>query len=252
MVTQVYPVSYHPEHHKAFIFQFFDAHLNSKILLALLHGMYTGILAVTLWNIFINKCWRIRRALVVVIILLHALITIDFATAWSLIHSVFIENGQNFQTVYLKLNNEASTTFLVGGITSSMSTILADLYIIWCCWMVWGRHWPVVLLPILSLIAATDTGALYSVVIVGIAKGIAPTLLIGRAAVGHTRPNDECDGSTVSSLQFQAPSEAGTASFQESSIESAVEADTEAQQEQPDELVVVVERHNSVQDESLN
>ncbi|SJL18460.1 uncharacterized protein ARMOST_22049 [Armillaria ostoyae] len=324
------PGSYLPKDHKAFIFQCLDAYLNSKILLALLYGMYTGILAVTLWNIFINKCWLIRRALVVVIILLYALITIDFAAAWSMLHSVFIENGQSFWTVYLKLDNEASAPFLVGGITSSMSTILTDLYIIWCCWMVWGRRWLIVLLPILSLIAATvlkiidiyrayfsapfeifltlyisfilattlwctiliiyriltvtgvkrraggrlrvyrhfievlvessalysislivfltfsvhtDTGVLYLVVIAGIAKGVAPTLLIGRAAAGYTRPNDEGDGSTVSSLHFQPASEVGTTSYQESTTESAVlEIDIEAQQQQSDELVIVVER----------
>ncbi|KAK0496352.1 hypothetical protein EDD18DRAFT_203325 [Armillaria luteobubalina] len=36
---------------KAFIFQFLDAWLNTAILYALLHGIYTGILAVSLWTI---------------------------------------------------------------------------------------------------------------------------------------------------------------------------------------------------------
>ncbi|PBK70880.1 hypothetical protein ARMSODRAFT_1017656 [Armillaria solidipes] len=45
---------------KALLFQFLDTWLNSGILYALLYGIYTGILAVTLWNIFINKCWTIR------------------------------------------------------------------------------------------------------------------------------------------------------------------------------------------------
>ncbi|SJL18450.1 uncharacterized protein ARMOST_22039 [Armillaria ostoyae] len=315
---------------KAFLFQVLDAMLNSMILDALLHGMYTGILAVTLWNIFINKCWRIRRALVVVIILLHALITISFAVDWSFVHSAFVENGQNFWTVYVTIVNGALTTVVAGGIATSMSTIITDLYMIWCCWMIWGRRWPVVLPPILSLISATvskiieiyhsyintpklvfptlyaafvlattlwctvliiyriltatgvtrgaggrlrvyqrcievlvESSALYSIslivflalnirndfglyyldVIAGIAKGVAPTLLIGRAAAGHTRPNDDYDENTVSSLHFQTPSEVGTTSFQESTTESAVlEPDIEAQQEHSHELVVVVER----------
>ncbi|PBK95002.1 hypothetical protein ARMGADRAFT_1164511 [Armillaria gallica] len=135
-------------------FQCLDAELNSMILYALLYGMYTGILTVTLWNIFFNKCWPIRRAMVVVIILLHALITINFAATWSRIHSSFIKNGHFFETVYLRLNNDHAAS-LEMGIPAFMSAIITDFYMIWCCWMVWGRCWLVVLPPILSLISAT-------------------------------------------------------------------------------------------------
>ncbi|SJL11382.1 uncharacterized protein ARMOST_14785 [Armillaria ostoyae] len=317
---------------KAIIFQQLDAHLNSITLEALLHGMYTGILAVTLWNIFINKCWWIRRALVVIIILIHGLTTIGFAANWSYMHTVFIENGKSFWTAYLTLTNGAQAAVLTADITSTMSTITADLYMIWCCWMVWGQCWVAVLFPILSLIVATvlkiietyydctniyeiifpilyaafilattlwctlliiyrilivagvwhgagsrwrvyhhyievlvESSALYSIslilylallicnsfglyyldVIAGITKGVAPTLLIGRAAAGHTCPNDDYDSeNTMSSLHFQtASSEVGMTSLQESTIESAVhEIDIEAQQERLDELMEVVER----------
>ncbi|PBK76247.1 hypothetical protein ARMSODRAFT_1078439 [Armillaria solidipes] len=306
-----------PDNVKSFLFHWYlDANLNSLIFYALLHGMYTGILAVALWNIFINKCLPIRRALVIIIILLYALITISFAVNWSLMRSAFIRPTWRRPT----------------GITASISTLCADLYMIWCCWMVWGRRWLIVLFPILSLISATvliaiemyctyvntsmkifntlyissllatslwctfsiifrvltvtgvrhGTGgrlrvyyhfigvlveslALYSIsmiiylalvirndwrlyyfsAIAGVAKGVAPTLLIGRAAAGHTRPNDDSDESTVSTLHFQASSGLDTASLQESEStrQSAVlEMDIEAQQEQSDELVVVVER----------
>ncbi|KAK0454015.1 uncharacterized protein EV420DRAFT_1696533 [Desarmillaria tabescens] len=140
---------------KALMFQLLNAYLNSQILLMSLHGIYTRILAVTLWNIFINKCWLIQRALVVIIILLHVLSTIGVATNWSFLCSAFIENGQSFWTISLKLTNANQAAYWEGGIPSLMSTILADLYIMWCCWMVWGQCWLVVLLPILSLISAT-------------------------------------------------------------------------------------------------
>ncbi|SJK98311.1 uncharacterized protein ARMOST_01576 [Armillaria ostoyae] len=331
MSTQVDSPSDLTDDDRAFVFHYLDTLLNSRILYAQLYGMYTGILAVTLWNIFISKCWRIRRVPVVVITLLHALITIGFAAEWSPVHSAFIENGQNLLTVYSRFTEASTVTLVVGGIASTMSTVITDLYMIWCCWMVWGRRWPIVLPPILSLNSATvlriievyygyintpfktfrtlyvsfilattlwctvliicriltvtgvrrraggqlrvyhrfievlvESSALYSIslilflafdacdsfgmyyldAIAGITKGVAPTLLIGRAAAGHTHPNDDYDGSTVSSLHFQAPSEAGTTSIQESIIESAVlEIDIEAQQQQSDELaVVVVER----------
>ncbi|PBK98807.1 hypothetical protein ARMGADRAFT_589645 [Armillaria gallica] len=329
MATQTnIPLADLPDNYKAAIFQLLDAELNSEIFYALLYGIYTGILAVTLWNIFINKCWPIRRALVVIIILLYLLITINFAGNWSWIHLSFIKDGQNLWTVYWKLEHSTPVAYWVMAITATISTILADLYMIWCCWMVWGQRWLVVLLPIFSLVSAivskamgeyygyidaptsaqsTSTGislmlyislnlvttlsctlliiyrilavagvrhgavgrlgvyhrfievlvessALYSIsvildlaftirdnvgmyylaVIAGIAKGVAPTLLVGRAAVGHTCPRDDSDGSTVSSLHFHRSSAHSTTSSEpeESTFQSSVLAmDIEAQPE---------------------
>ncbi|KAK0446410.1 uncharacterized protein EV420DRAFT_1648086 [Desarmillaria tabescens] len=313
---------------KAFIFQYLDANLNNQILYALLHGIYTGILAVTLWNISINKRWPIRRALVVIIILLYAFTTINFAVSWSLIYSAFIRNGQSFWTAFSKLNGVDQVAYWEMGIAASMSTLLADSYIIWCCWMVWGQRWLIVLLPILSLIfrncaspdslfmmlyvsfilattlwctlliifrilsvtgvrrgagsrlrvyrhfieVLVESSAFYSITLIlylaffirndfqqfyieaiaGIMKGVAPTLIVGRAAAGHTRPNEEHDESSpVSTIRFQTssqssqPSQPSTASFQNSTVQSAVlEEDIEAQRsgERSDELVVVIER----------
>ncbi|KAK0192219.1 hypothetical protein F5146DRAFT_1135975 [Armillaria mellea] len=309
---------------KALIFQFLNAELNSGILYALLHGIYTGILAVTLWNIFINKCSPIRRVLVVFTILLHTLITINFAGNWLLIHFAFIKHGQNFWTIFLtfQVDSLSIPAYWVMAITGSISTILTDLYIIWCCWMVWGQRWLVVLLPIFSLVAAivskalsiyysyiavvtlvdvfitlylsfilmttlsctlliiycivaavgvghgavgrlgvfrrfievlVESSTLHSIslildlaffyhdgagwypyvdIIAGIARGITPTLIVGRAAAGHTRPREDDSGSTVSSLHFQTPSEHSSTSSQleESAIQSSVLAiDIEAQ-----------------------
>ncbi len=123
-------------------------------------GMYTSILAITLWNIcepgisplwhpswswmsVINKCWQIRQGLVVVIILLHGLTTINFAVNWSYVPSAFIENGKSFWTVYLKLSSPTQSAYLVGGIASAMSTITTDLYMVCATWWelsTWAHH----------------------------------------------------------------------------------------------------------------
>ncbi len=79
----------------------------------------------------INKCWPIRRAMVVVIILLHALITVNFSTTWSKISWAFIKNEQNFATLYLALTSAAArATSWEAGITSCISTVLTDLYMV--------------------------------------------------------------------------------------------------------------------------
>ncbi|KAK0219977.1 hypothetical protein IW262DRAFT_992579 [Armillaria fumosa] len=306
---------------KAIIFQYLDAQLNSGILYALLHGIYTGILAVSLWNMFINKCWPIRRAMIVVIILLHALITTNFAANWSYLHSAFINNGNNFLTVFLKLSGAKQALAWEMGVPASISTILADLYIIWYCWMVWGRRWPIVLLPILSLISAVvskimdiylnyvnppvdiffmsyasfnlattltctmliiyrivtivgvsrgaegrlrvyhhfievlvESSALYSISLIldlaftishsftsfyfdfiaGIARGIAPTLLVGRITAGHrARPDDSWQGSVVASasIMSQEQERSRTSSQEDRPASLVLDADLEAQRE---------------------
>ncbi|PBK97579.1 hypothetical protein ARMGADRAFT_1076056 [Armillaria gallica] len=80
-----------------------------------------------------------------------------------------------------------------------------------------------------------DFGAVYFDAIAAIAKGVAPTLLIGRAVAGHTRPAEEYDESAVSTLRFQTssqssqPSQPSEASFQRFTRQSAVlEMDIEA------------------------
>ncbi len=80
-------------------------------------------------GIVINKCWSIRRAVVIIIILLHALTTIIFAANWSHIHFAFIENGQNYWTVYLIFQNINAAIWVLN-IAASISTILADLYMV--------------------------------------------------------------------------------------------------------------------------
>ncbi|KAK0454037.1 uncharacterized protein EV420DRAFT_1765859 [Desarmillaria tabescens] len=317
---------------KAYLFQTIDAMLNAHLFYALLHGIYTGVLAVTLWNISINKCWQIRRALAIVIIILYALITINFAVCLSKICSAFIDHGENFWTVYSKLTGGAQTVFWETGITASLSTLLVESYMIWCCWMVWGRRRLIVLLPIFFLISAivsrtmqtyyenvhasarndlftkfylsfnlattlscnlliiyrittiarsrrgaegrlrvyrrfiqvlvessavyaisqllylafsirNNSGTFYSDIISAIAKGVAPTLLVGRAAAGHTQPKDDSDETTVSALHFRTPSKLGTTNLQESTMQGSVlEMDVEAQSQRSDEFVVVVER----------
>ncbi len=86
----------------------------------------------------INKGWSIRRTLVFVIILLHALITINFTVNWSYVRSAFIKNGNSFWTVYLKLSCPDRAVSWEMGIPASISTILADLYMV--CATLLGIH----------------------------------------------------------------------------------------------------------------
>ncbi len=76
--------------------------------------------------------------MVVVIIVLYALITVNFVASWSHISTAFILNGQSFWTVYLGFFGEAQTASWEEGIAAAMSTILTDLYMV--CETLLGIH----------------------------------------------------------------------------------------------------------------
>ncbi|PBK93536.1 hypothetical protein ARMGADRAFT_127294 [Armillaria gallica] len=155
---------------KATVFQILDATLNSMMLYSLLSGAYvhssrfrsltmrvgifTGIVAVILGNISMNKTQPIRRAMVLVVVLLHIMTIVNFGLDWAYTDSMFIGNGSNFWTEYLFFSGSNMALEVGMGATSAVCTILADFTMILRCWMVWGRRWPPVLLPILFLIAA--------------------------------------------------------------------------------------------------
>ncbi len=117
----------------------------------------------------INKCWPIRRAMVIIIILLHALITVNFAVTWSYVHTAFIVNGQCFYTVYFMLNNGAQAS-LEAGVAASMSAMITDLY------MVHATRWE--LSHQLTIVSTLDLVLL---------DGLGTTL--GRCSASNTLPN---------------------------------------------------------------
>ncbi|KAK0207681.1 hypothetical protein IW262DRAFT_1418802 [Armillaria fumosa] len=137
-----------------FVFHFHDGKVNEAIELALLHGIYTGVVSVTLWNIFANKSRPIGRAMVAIIILLYVTTTVNVSLNWALLHSAgrdtfFIEN---YLDLIRDLNLKIRIPDMGIGITAAMSTVIADSCMIWRCWLVWGRRWRVVLVPITCLV----------------------------------------------------------------------------------------------------
>ncbi|KAK0234163.1 hypothetical protein IW262DRAFT_1334749 [Armillaria fumosa] len=145
-----------PDSNKALIFYKLDVQLNSVILYSLLHGIYTGIFAVTLGNmISMDKSRPTRRAMVTIIILLYISTTIAFAFTWSYIYSMFVGHGQTLWTKYMLYQNPG-VGITIGATTASVfSTLLADSTMVWRCWVMWGRRWLTVLLPGLLLVSHT-------------------------------------------------------------------------------------------------
>ncbi|PBK96163.1 hypothetical protein ARMGADRAFT_759811 [Armillaria gallica] len=131
--------------------------LNTKILGALLHGLYSGIVSVTLWTISSSPKQSRSTFLRIIIIMLYVLRTIAFAMACAFVHHAFIEYSNNPYSVFivLDLGPWLSTNDLVAGITGGISTLLVDITIIWRCWTLWDHQWRVVLIPMVCTAAAT-------------------------------------------------------------------------------------------------
>ncbi|KAK0483038.1 hypothetical protein EDD18DRAFT_1200713 [Armillaria luteobubalina] len=132
-----------------FVYAVNDSYLNELVIHALMHGIYTCVLIVTLWSIF----------MVFMVILLYTLATIYLAFQWSFTQYAFIDHGETFWWVFVGLQSvtDRAVIFrLVGGITGCASTVIADSSMIWRCWIVWGRRWWIIVLPVLCTISGTS------------------------------------------------------------------------------------------------
>ncbi|KAK0421513.1 hypothetical protein EV421DRAFT_1982954 [Armillaria borealis] len=117
----------------------------------IIFGLYTGIVAVTLWTICSSPKQSRSTFLRTVIIMLYVLRMIAFAMDWAFEHHTFIENGNNPYSMFTALDFGLwlRTNNLVAGITGGISTLLVDITIIWRCWTLWDRQWRVVFIPII-------------------------------------------------------------------------------------------------------
>ncbi|KAK0471622.1 hypothetical protein IW261DRAFT_1612028 [Armillaria novae-zelandiae] len=138
------------------IFQALDVQLNSMMVEALSHGIYTGLIVFALWTVVSSK----RRhdyggsrsiLLTLMIVLVYLLTTFGFCVNWIANARIFIVNGQNFSTVFKAYNNPfPSWVYLVVGITAGVNTILTEATLIWRCWIVCGRNSRVIVVPVIS------------------------------------------------------------------------------------------------------
>ncbi|KAK0421512.1 hypothetical protein EV421DRAFT_1982940 [Armillaria borealis] len=148
---------------KSALFGELDTYLNALILESWFHGLYTGIVVATLWTILTATKRLHGPFLRTIIIMLYVLRTLAFVMEWAFERHAFIENGYNDYSVFAALmGNDLwwRVSYFIAGITGGISTILVDITIIWRCWVLWDFQWPVVLIPIMFLVAATVTFAL--------------------------------------------------------------------------------------------
>ncbi|KAK0222367.1 hypothetical protein IW262DRAFT_976208 [Armillaria fumosa] len=146
------------QHDRNIILDQLDMYLNITILEALLQGLYTGIVGVTLWIVFSSPKSLCSNFLRTIIFTLYVLSTIAFTMDWVFQRRAFIEYGSNYRSVFKALKDFGPylrTNILVNGITGGVSTLLVDITIIWRCWALWDRQWQVVFIPIICTTVGT-------------------------------------------------------------------------------------------------
>ncbi|SJL17090.1 uncharacterized protein ARMOST_20632 [Armillaria ostoyae] len=146
------------QYERNLIFDTLDLSFNRTILQSLLQGLYTLIVAITLWTIFSSPKKSGNAFFITVIIILYILTTVAFGFGWVFEQRAFIQNGDNFLTVFFALQDISPwwrVSQLVIGISGGMSTFIVDVTIIWRCWVLWERRWRIILLPGLCAIAGT-------------------------------------------------------------------------------------------------
>ncbi|SJL18786.1 uncharacterized protein ARMOST_22386 [Armillaria ostoyae] len=143
---------------KNIFFSVLDLNLNTMILQALLHGLYTGIAVVTLWTIFSSPRRLHRTFLCIIIITLYILSTIPFGINLAFVRRAFIEHGDNYYSVFSAFVDFCPSQrayLLANGITGGISVLLVDITIIWRCWVLWDRQWRVIFVPMVCVAVGT-------------------------------------------------------------------------------------------------
>ncbi|KAK0207707.1 hypothetical protein IW262DRAFT_527019 [Armillaria fumosa] len=149
------------------------AMVNQELLGIFVHGIHTSIVVFTLWAIFSSKERRskTRNTMVFLIVLLYIFATMSVATNWA------------FATTYLFTGQGSSSTFVrylhrwPGTVAVGMNSSIADGITIWRCWIIWGRRWPAVILPILLFLVQVACGG------IAFLFNLRDTAIVGRSSL---------------------------------------------------------------------
>ncbi|PBL01875.1 hypothetical protein ARMGADRAFT_1023267 [Armillaria gallica] len=231
----------------AAIFYMLNTILHSNIFNSFLHGIYTGVITITLWNIFTSKAQSNSRIIFTIIILLYLLSLVEFAIGWSTLYSGFIDHDIYFGSVYQELSSNSALAILGIGITSGIGTILSDSTLITKA----NHNSDLALLDGLGTVLENNAFS-YSIVVpysdcvAAITRGIAPTLIFERIAAGRAHPDnaweesDNIEGSVISSLHFGSLSNDQSQSDSEGDVITSVTADSDLEAQLNEEGVSAV------------
>ncbi|KAF9006311.1 hypothetical protein BDZ89DRAFT_571872 [Hymenopellis radicata] len=139
---------------------FLGAYLNGVILEALTHGIYTSVVLITLWRIFIHPEIPLTRsqglAMGLPVVFMFALTTLNLAVRWSWTSSPIMLLRRSGGTGYYAFGFRDNTVlWAISGAATGFNVLIADCILIWRCWIIWGQKWTWIALPSALTICGT-------------------------------------------------------------------------------------------------
>ncbi|KAG7443410.1 uncharacterized protein BT62DRAFT_329926 [Guyanagaster necrorhizus] len=129
---------------------YLDGTLNSYICGFFIHGIYTGLYAMSVHCLATNCICKARIYMGFLITALYILCTIQIAVSWIELRIALVY-GTSVQSRYDLIDTPLSSK-IMSAVASALNILVASCTIIWRCWVVWGQSWKIVILPILFIV----------------------------------------------------------------------------------------------------
>ncbi|KAF8907168.1 hypothetical protein CPB85DRAFT_844423 [Mucidula mucida] len=145
-----------------------SAHFHCTLVFIFCHAIHTCVYFVALYYIATNKGSRRTRIVFGgIITFLWCAETVIVALQWTILDDIFINQGGSFDSEFDTLMFGEEAGGLAGSVLRSLNVALADLVLIWRCWVLYGRSWKAAGAPAICLIAELVA---CGIVIAGLAK----------------------------------------------------------------------------------
>ncbi|KAF7345685.1 hypothetical protein MVEN_01588300 [Mycena venus] len=137
-----------------------DLPLNSPIIEIFLNGLYTCLFIFSVASVWLTPEKNPRRKLWTgIMVLLYSCATIHSAFGWQVLALAFQNHGAS-PDLLNALTHPNLKLKILALVASFLSFLLADMIMVWRCWIVWGRSLVVVIIPILAAVAGTVCASL--------------------------------------------------------------------------------------------
>ncbi|KAF8999893.1 hypothetical protein BDZ89DRAFT_1170524 [Hymenopellis radicata] len=142
--------------------------LHPSILLAFCHGIHTSIFFVALYYIIEStQPIRKRMTLAGIITFLWFANTVILGLQWKYVDHLFIAHGTSLETEFNFDFSGGDIAMLIAiDVLRALSVFVADLILVWRCWVLYGGNLKVIALPGLCVITETLSACMVIVSIV--------------------------------------------------------------------------------------
>ncbi|KAJ7264085.1 hypothetical protein B0H12DRAFT_1102804 [Mycena haematopus] len=127
--------------------------LNAPIIEVFMNGLYTSLFILTLGVVCLSNRKNSQKWLwSTLVVISYFCATVHSSVTWETFVEPFHDHGASADVVTALLHPDLGLR-IFGLVTSAVSFVLADIIMIWRCWIIWGRSWVVVVLPTLAAVA---------------------------------------------------------------------------------------------------